>query len=57
MYATVFKPDPLDPKRGKLYREKILGPGGSRDDIDGLKVRRVEAVLIGMKYLIYGFVV
>lgn len=38
MYATVFKPDPLDPQRGKLYRDKILLPGGSRDDIDGLKV-------------------
>lgn len=38
MYATVFKKDPLDPERGKLYREKILGPGGSRDEIDSLKV-------------------
>ncbi|KAK7048309.1 metallopeptidase MepB [Favolaschia claudopus] len=24
MYATVFKGDPLDPARGKLYRDKIL---------------------------------
>ena len=39
MYATVFKPDPLDPKRGKLYRDEILRPGGSRDEIDSLKVR------------------
>ncbi|CAL1713196.1 unnamed protein product [Somion occarium] len=37
MYATVFKPDPLDPARGKLYRDKILLPGGSREDIDSLK--------------------
>jgi Zn-dependent oligopeptidase len=39
MYATVFKGDPLDPDRGKRYREKILGPGGSRDDLDSLTVR------------------
>ena len=38
MYATVFKPDPLDPARGKKYREKILLPGGSQDEIDSLKV-------------------
>ncbi|OBZ71150.1 Thimet oligopeptidase [Grifola frondosa] len=37
MYATVFKQDPLDPARGQLYREKILLPGGSRDEIDSLK--------------------
>lgn len=38
MYATVFKADPLDPARGQKYREKILRVGGSRDDIDSLKV-------------------
>ena len=38
MYATVFKADPLDPARGKLYRDKILRPGGSQDDIESLKV-------------------
>ena len=38
MYATVFKADPLDPARGQRYREKILLPGGSRDEIDSLKV-------------------
>ena len=38
MYATVFKKDPLDPARGRLYREKILRVGGSRDDLDSLKV-------------------
>lgn len=37
MYATVFKGDPLNPGRGKLYREKILRVGGSRDDMDSLK--------------------
>ena len=37
--ATVFKADPLDPARGKLYRDKVLRPGGSRDEIDILKVR------------------
>ena len=39
MYATVFKADPLDPARGKRYRDKILLPGGSQDDIESLKVR------------------
>ena len=37
MYASVFKGAPLDPARGKLYREKILKVGGSRDDMDSLK--------------------
>lgn len=40
MYATVFKNAPLDPNLGKLYRDKILRVGGSRDDMDSLKVRR-----------------
>ena len=39
MYATVFKDAPLDPKSGKLYRDKILLPGGSKDEMDLLKVR------------------
>ncbi|KAF8128561.1 hypothetical protein EV363DRAFT_1432961 [Boletus edulis] len=38
MYATVFKKAPLDPALGKLYRDKILFVGGSRDDMDSLKV-------------------
>ena len=38
MYATIFKADPLDPARGQKYREKILLPGGSQDDIESLKV-------------------
>ncbi|KAE9403952.1 zincin [Gymnopus androsaceus JB14] len=37
MYATVFKADPLDPSRGQRYREKILVPGGSREELDSLK--------------------
>ncbi|KDR67452.1 hypothetical protein GALMADRAFT_273237 [Galerina marginata CBS 339.88] len=37
MYATVFKADPLDPIRGKLYRDKILLPGSSRDELDILQ--------------------
>jgi len=37
MYATVFKPNPLDPARGAKYREAILRPGGSREEDDSLK--------------------
>jgi len=37
MYATVFKADPLDPARGRLYRDKILRAGGSREELDSLK--------------------
>ncbi|KAL1689134.1 hypothetical protein GGG16DRAFT_93984 [Schizophyllum commune] len=37
MYATVFKADPLDPARGKKYRDCILRPGGSREEMDSLK--------------------
>lgn len=39
MYATVFARDPLSPAAGQRYREQILGPGGSRDEMDSLKVR------------------
>lgn len=38
MYATVFKADPLDPERGRRYRELVLRPGSSKDEIDLLKV-------------------
>lgn len=38
MYKTVFQEDPLDPVRGRRYRDTILLPGGSRDEIDLLKV-------------------
>ncbi|KAG6374601.1 hypothetical protein JVT61DRAFT_3961 [Boletus reticuloceps] len=37
MYATVFKKAPLDPALGRLYRDKILFVGRSRDDMDSLK--------------------
>jgi Zn-dependent oligopeptidase len=37
MYAEVFKADPLSAEAGKRYRKEILGPGGSRDEIDSLK--------------------
>ncbi|EKM79421.1 hypothetical protein AGABI1DRAFT_113982 [Agaricus bisporus var. burnettii JB137-S8] len=37
MYATVFKGDPLDPKHGSHYRQEILLPGGSREELDSLK--------------------
>lgn len=45
MYATVFKSTPLDPKLGKLYRDKILLPGGSKDEMDMLKVRQTASPL------------
>ncbi|KAH9948304.1 Metalloprotease [Amylocystis lapponica] len=37
MYATVFKKGPLDPKLGQRYRDNILLPGGSRDELDSLE--------------------
>ncbi|KAF8208891.1 metallopeptidase MepB [Mycena galopus ATCC 62051] len=37
MYATVFKGGPLDPVRGKLYRNKILKYGGSREELESLE--------------------
>ncbi|KAG2081065.1 hypothetical protein BD769DRAFT_1784425 [Suillus cothurnatus] len=37
MYATVFKKDPLNPALGKLYRDKILLLGGSRDETELLE--------------------
>ncbi len=37
MYRTVFKEDPLDPARGDRYRKSILGPGGSREELDSLE--------------------
>jgi len=55
MYATVFKSDPLDPKRGKLYRDKILRVGGSREEIDSLKVSsRVDGLPdLGCRFVDY----
>ncbi|KAJ6619446.1 hypothetical protein B0H10DRAFT_2025622 [Mycena sp. CBHHK59/15] len=37
MYSTIFKSDPLDPARGKLYRDKILRYGGSREELESLE--------------------
>jgi len=37
MYATVFKKDPLDAALGKLYRDKILLVGGSREETESLE--------------------
>ncbi|KIM28712.1 hypothetical protein M408DRAFT_329175 [Serendipita vermifera MAFF 305830] len=33
MYETIFKADPLSPAAGKRYRDSILKPGGSRDEL------------------------
>ena len=38
MYATVFKKDPLDPSLGQKYRNEILLPGGSREELISLEV-------------------
>lgn len=38
MYKTVFASNPLSPDSGKKYRDSILKPGGSRDEMDSLKV-------------------
>lgn len=46
MYSTIFKPDPLDPARGQKYREKILLPGGSQDDLESLKVSVREPLFL-----------
>lgn len=37
--ATIFKDDPLDPARAKRYRDKILIPGSTRDELRILEVR------------------
>lgn len=39
MYATVFKKDPLNPALGEKYKNSILLPGGSREELDSLTVR------------------
>ena len=41
MYATVFKKDPLDPASGEKYKNSILVPGGSREELDSLTVRHL----------------
>lgn len=42
----MFKGDPLDPGRGGLYRKEILLPGGSREELDSLKVRFSLSALV-----------
>ncbi|SCV74837.1 BQ2448_7866 [Microbotryum intermedium] len=37
MFATVFEQDPMNAKSGLAYRNKILRPGGSRDEMESLK--------------------
>lgn len=48
--ATVFKADPLDPARGKQYREKILRAGGSREELESLEVFLVSLPLAWVSY-------
>ncbi|KAM0748837.1 metallopeptidase MepB [Meredithblackwellia eburnea MCA 4105] len=36
MFATVFEANPMDPAKGMEYRQKILQPGGSREELDSL---------------------
>lgn len=43
MYSAVFKSDPLDPARGDRYRRSILLPGGSREELDSLKVNEMSS--------------
>ncbi|PVG02273.1 zincin [Serendipita vermifera] len=37
MYETVFAKNPLSPDAGQRYRQHILRPGGSRDEMESLK--------------------
>ncbi|KIO24317.1 hypothetical protein M407DRAFT_77092 [Tulasnella calospora MUT 4182] len=37
MYKTIFAGNPLSPESGKKYRDSILKPGGSRDEMNSLK--------------------
>jgi Zn-dependent oligopeptidase len=52
MYSAVFKSDPLDPGRGTRYRRSILEPGGSREELDSLKVSKEERWIIIRKLMI-----
>lgn len=37
MFYTIFKDNPMDGKRGRMYRHKVLEYGGSREEMDSLK--------------------
>jgi Zn-dependent oligopeptidase len=47
MYKTVFKASPLDPEKGRHYRESILLPGGSREETKSLEVRSLQSSIDG----------
>jgi len=51
MYATVFKKDPLNPALGEKYKDCILLPGGSREELDSLTVR-CGAIHLGVCHMI-----
>lgn len=34
MFKTIFEDNPMNPGKGKLYREKLLQPGGSKDSME-----------------------
>lgn len=36
MFETVFRKDPMSPALGSKYRDCILRPGGSREEMDSL---------------------
>lgn len=50
--ATIFKADPFGPGRGNLYRKEILLPGGSRDEMDSLKVSFLFLIRVVNDWLI-----
>ncbi len=43
---TVFKSNPLDPALGDRYRRSILRPGGSREELESLKVQEVDSSML-----------
>ena len=47
MYTTVFKNDPLNPALGEKYKNSILVPGGSREELDSLTVRCGVVLFVG----------
>ena len=52
MYATVFKKDPLDPALGEKYKDSILVPGGSREELDSLTVRCSRVLPLQVRHAI-----